>query len=77
MALEVKSECAQSTSGMGAFKKAFPPDKLLLIGSPGLAWQDFLPMNPEELFSRQIMDLMEPESCIMPEAEERSKISEI
>jgi uncharacterized protein len=49
--LEVKSGSAQSSSGMEAFKKAFNPDKVLLVGSSGLPWHDFLKINPIELFS--------------------------
>jgi predicted AAA+ superfamily ATPase len=49
--LEVKSGVTQSSLGMSAFKKAFNPDKILLIGNSGLPWQDFLKLNPAELFS--------------------------
>jgi len=49
--LEVKSGSSQSTSGMEAFKKKFDPDKVLLVGNSGLPWQDFLKMNPTDLFS--------------------------
>jgi predicted AAA+ superfamily ATPase len=49
--LEVKSGSSQSTSGMGAFKKTFDPDKVLSVGNSGLPWQDFLKMNPADLFS--------------------------
>lgn len=48
--LEVKSGAAGPTSGMTAFKNKFNPDKVLLIGNAGLTWQDFLQMNPMELF---------------------------
>jgi uncharacterized protein len=48
--LEVKSGSTQSSSGISAFKKAFNPDKVLLIGKTGLPWQDFLKLNPVELF---------------------------
>jgi predicted AAA+ superfamily ATPase len=49
--LKVKSGVTQSTSGISAFKKAFSPDKVLLIGNSGLPWQEFLKINPIELFS--------------------------
>jgi predicted AAA+ superfamily ATPase len=49
--LEVKSGVTQSSLGMEAFKKTFDPLKVLLIGNSGLPWQDFLKMNPIELFS--------------------------
>lgn len=48
--LEVKSGSSQSASGMSAFKKTFNPEKVLLVGNTGLPWQDFLKMNPAELF---------------------------
>lgn len=48
--LEVKSGASGNTSGMAAFQKRFSPDKILLIGSAGLPWQDFLNVNPLELF---------------------------
>jgi len=48
--LEVKSGTTQSSSGISAFKKAFNPDKVLLIGNNGIPWQDFLKLNPVELF---------------------------
>jgi predicted AAA+ superfamily ATPase len=48
--LEVKSGTRQSSSGLSAFKKAFNPEKLLLIGNKGISWQDFLKLNPVELF---------------------------
>jgi predicted AAA+ superfamily ATPase len=49
--LEVKSGARQSASGVSAFKKAFNPNKVLLVGSSGIPWQDFLKINPAELFS--------------------------
>lgn len=48
--LEVKSGAAGRTSGMAAFQKSFNPEKVLLIGKGGLPWQDFLQINPVELF---------------------------
>ena len=49
--LEVKSGVTQSSSGMSAFKNKFNPEKILLIGNSGLPWQEFLKINPMELFS--------------------------
>ncbi len=51
IALEVKSGVTQSSSGISVFKKTFNPDKVLLVGNTGLSWQDFLKLNPAELFS--------------------------
>lgn len=48
--LEVKSGATQKLSGMIAFKNQFKPDKTFLIGTTGLSWQEFLKMNPAELF---------------------------
>ncbi len=48
--LEVKSGTTQFSSGISAFKKAFNPDKVLLVGKTGVPWQDFLKLNPVELF---------------------------
>ena len=48
--LEVKSGATQSSAGIKAFKKKVNPDKVLLIGNTGISWQDFLKMNPAELF---------------------------
>ncbi len=48
--LEVKSGTTQKTSGMAAFKKKFPSAKLLLVGDSGISWQDFIKLNPAELF---------------------------
>jgi predicted AAA+ superfamily ATPase len=49
--LEVKSSAAGNTSGMAAFKKKYMPDKVLLIGNSGIPWQEFLQINPTEIFS--------------------------
>jgi hypothetical protein len=48
--LEVKSGTNQTASGMKAFNNQFNPDKVLLIGNSGLPWQEFLKINPVELF---------------------------
>jgi uncharacterized protein len=51
VAIEVKSGSKHGNlAGMDAFKKQFAPDKLLLVGSTGLAWEAFLTINPIELF---------------------------
>ena len=48
--LEVKSGTTQSATGIKAFKDYANPDKVLLIGNSGIPWQDFLKINPSELF---------------------------
>ncbi len=50
IAIEVKSGASRSSTGMQVFQKKFHPDKLLLTGSDGIPWQDFLIMEPEQLF---------------------------
>lgn len=50
VALEVKAGSENVTSGMKAFKEQFNPDKILLIGKKGMPWQEFLKINPNELF---------------------------
>lgn len=48
--LEIKSGATRRAPGMQAFQKHFGPDKVLLIGSSGLPWQEFLQLDPDELF---------------------------
>lgn len=48
--LEIKSGISTKLRGMAAFQKKFNPNKILLIGSEGLPWQDFLKLNPTDLF---------------------------
>lgn len=50
VALEIKSGATQRNSGMTAFQKQFNPHKVLLIGNSGIPWQNFLKLNPVELF---------------------------
>ncbi len=48
--IEVKSGATQKAPGMDAFKKEHQPDKILLVGSSGISWPEFLKMNPIQLF---------------------------
>ena len=52
--LEIKSGASQKASGMAAFKTQMNPNKILLVGSrslgTGMPWQEFLRINPNELF---------------------------
>ena len=48
--LEVKSGSGSTTSGMQVFQNQFKPDKILLVGDSGLPWQEFLNINPAQLF---------------------------
>lgn len=48
--LEVKSAGIGRKIGMQAFKDKFRPDKILLVGDGGYPWQEFLELDPMELF---------------------------
>jgi predicted AAA+ superfamily ATPase len=50
IALEVKSNDSEDSKGLVAFKNKFNPDKLYLIGNRGLSWQEFLKIDPIDLF---------------------------
>ena len=49
--IEVKSGQTRSTKGMKAFKTKFNQSKIFLVGNDGIPWQDFLEMNPINLFA--------------------------
>lgn len=48
--LEVKSGNTNKAKGIAAFQKYFNPDKVYMVGNSGILWEDFLKMNPGELF---------------------------
>jgi len=48
--VEVKSNDSQNNRGLEVFKNKFMPDKLYLVSNRGLSWQEFLRINPVELF---------------------------
>jgi predicted AAA+ superfamily ATPase len=48
--LEVKSGHQQKASGMEAFVRHCNPEKVFLVGNSGIPWQEFLQINPLELF---------------------------
>ncbi len=48
--LEVKSGRSQNNRGMTAFAKNIKYDKLLMVGNSGIAWQDFLKADVQNLF---------------------------
>jgi len=48
--IEVKSGQTKATKGMLNFKTKFNPTKLLLVGTSGLLWSEFLKINPTILF---------------------------
>ncbi|MDH5399140.1 MAG: ATP-binding protein [Cyclobacteriaceae bacterium] len=49
-AIEVKGGYTTRARGMAAFQKKYRPDKTYLIGRNGMPWQEFLKINPAELF---------------------------
>ncbi len=48
--LEVKSGASADNEGMGVFNAKFHPDKILLVGAGGIPYEEFLKINPKELF---------------------------
>ncbi|MDD4227066.1 MAG: DUF4143 domain-containing protein [Mariniphaga sp.] len=48
--LEVKSGRKADHLGMSIFAGKFHPDKVLLVGTGGIPWEEFLKINPNELF---------------------------
>lgn len=49
--LEVKSGRTEHASGMAAFEQQCKPYKVLLVGNSGIPWQEFLELEPLELFA--------------------------
>ena len=50
IALEVKSGIHSDNTGMSVFAQKFHPEKVLLVGTGGIPYADFLKINPIELF---------------------------
>ena len=50
IAIEVKSNYSENNKGVEAFRNKFKPDKVYLIRNNSLSWQEFLRINPVELF---------------------------
>lgn len=48
--LEVKSGSKADNAGMGVFNEKFHPEKVLLVGTGGIPYEEFLKINPKELF---------------------------
>jgi predicted AAA+ superfamily ATPase len=48
--LEVKSGMKAENAGMGVFAERFHPKKVLLVGTGGIPCEEFLKINPKELF---------------------------
>ena len=50
IALEVKSGASANNAGMDIFNNKFHPSKMLLVGTSGIPYKEFLKINPKELF---------------------------
>jgi len=50
IAIEVKSGRTGKLNGMDAFRKQFNPDKVLLVGTGGLPWEEFIAIDIDEIF---------------------------
>jgi len=50
VALEVKSGHSLRNAGMVQFRKHYPDSKIMLVGKDGIPWEEFLLINPMELF---------------------------
>ena len=48
--LEVKSGMKAENAGMGMFAERFHPEKVILVGTGGIPYDEFLKINPKELF---------------------------
>ncbi|MFA7180277.1 MAG: ATP-binding protein [Bacteroidales bacterium] len=48
--LQVKSGKRGENEGMGVFAEKFHPEKVLLVGTGGIPYEEFLKINPKELF---------------------------
>jgi Predicted ATPase (AAA+ superfamily) len=48
--LEVKSGASADNAGMGIFNEKFHPDKMLLVGTGGISYEEFLKINPKDIF---------------------------
>lgn len=48
--LEVKSGLKSDNLGMGIFAKKFHPQKIMLVGTGGIPYDELLQINPKELF---------------------------
>lgn len=48
--LEVKSGMRAENEGMSIFAEKFNPEKVLLVGTGGIPYDEFLKINPRELF---------------------------
>ena len=50
IAIEVKSNDSDKSKGLEVFRNKFKTEKIYLISNHGLSWQEFLRINPAEMF---------------------------
>jgi len=50
IAIEVKSGIKSQNRGLVKFHKYFSPSKVLFVGTGGMSIEDFLTINPDQLF---------------------------
>ena len=50
MALEVKSGAKAINKGMQIFKEKFRPNTMLIVGTSGISYEEFLKINPVQVF---------------------------
>ncbi|MBK5720175.1 ATP-binding protein [Dysgonomonas sp. Marseille-P4677] len=50
VALEVKSGQKSDNTGMAVFARKFNPSRMMLVGTGGIPYDEFLKINPKELF---------------------------
>lgn len=50
VAVEVKTNDAKNTKGLIQFRNHYPQTRIVLIGKSGIPWEEFLTVNPVELF---------------------------
>jgi predicted AAA+ superfamily ATPase len=50
VAVEVKSNDSGTLKGLSLFRTHFPNTKIMMVGKNGLPWQEFLTIDPVELF---------------------------
>ncbi len=50
IAIEVKSNDSENKKGLEVFRNKFNPDKSYFVSNRGLTWQEFLKINPIDLF---------------------------
>ncbi len=50
--LEVKSGASAENVGMGIFNEKFHPHRMLLVGTGGIPYDEFLKINPQQLLTQ-------------------------